>query len=133
MYISCQGTLEDNAEAAKWSHLAAVQGHTKSQTRLGSMYYFGIGLPKDFAEAAMWFGRAAESGDVTAQNNLGVLYLNGWGVPRDTESAYVWFRIAGERGVEQSSQFAEDIAQDLTVSQIEEAERLVDEWMTTHP
>ena len=41
------GVPEDDAEAARWLHLAAEQGHARAQCRLGLMHARGEGVPKD--------------------------------------------------------------------------------------
>ncbi len=52
----------------------AEQGHPRGQYELGSMYYFGQGVPQDHAEAIVWYRRAAEQGDARAQYLLGEMY-----------------------------------------------------------
>ncbi|NLT49267.1 MAG: sel1 repeat family protein [Clostridiales bacterium] len=78
--------------------IKAKQGDADAQSRLGGMYYIGIGLPRDYAEAAKWFRMAAEQGDADAQFNLAVMYNNGLGVPEDHAEAFKWCRMAAEQG-----------------------------------
>ena len=82
---------QDDAQAAKWTRLAADQGNASAQFRLGAMYFSGKGVPRDYAEAAKWFRLAADQGVVTAQYNLGAMYANGQGVPQDDVQAVKWF------------------------------------------
>ena len=42
-----------------------------AQSNLGSMHYYGDGVPQDYAEAARWLTKAAEQGYVLAQGALG--------------------------------------------------------------
>ncbi|MCP3951014.1 MAG: sel1 repeat family protein, partial [Desulfobacterales bacterium] len=42
--------------------LAAAQGHTDSQIRLGRIYEHGQGVPQDDMLAYMWFDIAAKQG-----------------------------------------------------------------------
>ena len=54
MYESGAGVLND-AEAMRWFRLAAEQGHTGAQNRLGFMYAFGEGVLKDPVLVHMWY------------------------------------------------------------------------------
>ena len=80
----------------------AEQGVVSAQFKLGSMYYFGEGVPVDFKLALKWLSLAAEQGDVDAQHNLGVMYKNGQGIPEDKVQAYAWYNIAASNGEEKS-------------------------------
>jgi TPR repeat protein len=42
---------------------AAEQGNADAQTKLGTMYYEGKGVPQDYIQAHRWFNLAASSGD----------------------------------------------------------------------
>ena len=42
--------------------LAAEQGYANAQWSLGSLYRFGMGVPKDFVAAHAWFNLAAAQG-----------------------------------------------------------------------
>jgi S1-C subfamily serine protease len=77
----------------------AEQGDATAQSRLGSMYYFGRGVPKNYTEAARWFRKAAEQGGASVQFLLGLMYNMGQGVPKDYAEAARWFRKAAEQGV----------------------------------
>ena len=98
MYDLGEGVPEDNAEAARWYHLAAVQGNAHAQFSLGILYATGAGVPKDNAEAVRWYRLAAAQGNAGAQGSLGFMYATGAGVPQNTERAYVWFslEVAGQ-------------------------------------
>jgi TPR repeat protein len=49
----------DYAEAARWFRKAADQGFPPGQAYLGSMYEFGLGVPKDYVQAYMWYNLSA--------------------------------------------------------------------------
>ncbi len=49
-------------EAIKWYRLAAAQGHTDAQLKLGEIYQQGRGVPPDDMLAYMWFDIAAKHG-----------------------------------------------------------------------
>jgi TPR repeat protein len=50
---------QDYAEALKWWHKAADQGHAPAQSGLGAMYGLGQGVPQDYVQAHMWLNLAA--------------------------------------------------------------------------
>ena len=78
----------------------AKQGNTEAQCDLGSIYYYGRGVPQDYTEAANWWRLAAEQGNAVAQYNLGQLYYFGTGVPQDDTEAAKWYRLAADQGHE---------------------------------
>ena len=98
MYDLGAGVPENNAEAARWYHLAAVQGNAHAQFSLGIMHATGRGVPENNAEAVRWYRLAAVQGNAGAQGSLGFMYATGAGVPQNTERAYVWFslEVAGQ-------------------------------------
>ena len=93
-YANGKGVPQDDAEAAKWSRLAAEQKNDGAQYNLGVLYNEGRGVPQDYAEAAKWYRLAADQGHAVAQNNLGLMYHKGRGVPQDDVEAAKWYRLA---------------------------------------
>ena len=59
MYLSGQGVPQDDAEAARWYHLAAEQGNAQAQFLLGIIYGKGEGVTQNYVQAHMWFNLAA--------------------------------------------------------------------------
>ena len=57
----------------EWEPLAD-QGGAQAQTRLGSMYATGDGVPMDYPKAARWYQNAAEQGNAEAQVALGNMH-----------------------------------------------------------
>ncbi len=49
----------DYATALREFRVLAEQGNAEAQTRLGTMYLRGIGVPQDAAEAERWYREAA--------------------------------------------------------------------------
>ena len=92
----CQ-TINFAAELKRIRPLAE-QGDTKAQTRLGTMYIWGEGVPKDNKEAARWFRKASDQGDANAQRWLGDIYHHGHGITRDYKEAVRWYRKAAKQG-----------------------------------
>jgi TPR repeat protein len=78
--------------------LAAQAGDAKAQSRLGSCYKHGMGVPEDINKALMWWRKAAEQGEAVAQYELGVCYDDEIGVEQDYEEAVKWYRLAAEQG-----------------------------------
>jgi len=68
---------EDFKEAIKWYKEAAKLGHTKSQLKLGTFYFEGLGTAVDYDSASTWLIEPASSGYVDAQFMLGMIYLEG--------------------------------------------------------
>jgi hypothetical protein len=126
-------------EALKWFRKSAAKGNPDAQNALGQMYEDGEGVRQSYVLAAKWYRKAAEhvpdlGGAGQGRNNLGLLYLEGRGVPRDYVQAYMWFRLflgdvskCGPRTSNLSS-----AAQQMTIAEIQEAERKVERWKIRH-
>lgn len=92
--------LSDDASMRfQWFKLAADQGSSIAQAKIGLAYLNGKGTPQDYGEAARWIRKAAEAGEIMSQYNLGRLYSTGTGVARDDALAFSWYRKAAERGL----------------------------------
>lgn len=76
MYLSGQWVGQNNEQAAYWYQMAAEQGDSNAQFRLGTMYYGGQ-IPQDFVQAAYWYQKSAEQGNFNAQAFLGGMYYEG--------------------------------------------------------
>jgi len=90
-------------------------------------------VAQDDKQAAFWFRKAADQGEAMAQFNLGRMYLNGTGVPQDYAQAYLWTNLAAAQELEKAVKTRDNLVKALTPSQIEEGEKLVREWIATHP
>lgn len=71
------GDYGDYQQAIKWYLEAAKLGHTKSQLKLGTLYFKGLGTDVNHDEAAKWLKEPANSGYTAAQYMLGMIYLQG--------------------------------------------------------
>ncbi len=91
----------------EWEPLAE-QGDAQAQTRLGSMYATGDGVPNDYPVAARWYQKAAEQGNAEAQVALGnmhyrcgreIISLCASATPAypDYTEAVKWYRKAAEQ------------------------------------
>ncbi|MDD1619344.1 MAG: SEL1-like repeat protein [Methylococcaceae bacterium] len=61
------------------------------------------------------------------------MYFHGTGVPQDHVQAYMWTNLAAAQGVEKALKMLDSLAKKLTPSQIEEGQKLVRDWIATHP
>jgi len=86
------------AEAIKWYHKAADQGHAEAQTSLGHMFCRGQGVTVDCGEAMKWYRKAADQGYVNAQYCLGHMLRVGEGIAPDYAEAMKWYRKAADQG-----------------------------------
>src|SRR6266481_7023111 len=102
------GTFEDGLAAYKRGDYAATlpllrplseQGDAAAQLILGSMYYYGRGVPQDYSEALLWYRKAADQGEAKAQDDLGSMYYYCRGVPQDYSEAARWYRLAANQGL----------------------------------
>ena len=94
-YFNGDGVIEDDAEAIKWFHKAAVQGNTEAQVNLGICY----AIAGDNTKAVDWYRKAADQGVAQAQLNLGQCYAKGEGVAKDEMEAVKWYRKAAGQGL----------------------------------
>ena len=114
----------DFATALKeWKPLAE-EGNAVAQNNLGLMYHNGWGVPQDDKEAVYWYKLAAEQGDAKAQYNLGVMQDVGEGVIKDYVYAHMWGNIASMNENDKGETLRGYVAEKMTSSQIEEAQRL---------
>jgi len=127
MYDKGEGVLQDYNAAVAWYTLAAAQGNANAQFNLGLMYDKGEGVLQDYKTAVKWYTLAAEQGYASAQTNLAILYAKGDGVIKDDVYAHMWANIASSNGNEGGGKVREIVAEDMTPSQIGEAQTLARE------
>ena len=95
---------KDFAKAAEELMPLALSGNSSAQYYIGSVSFFGNGLPQNYRAGIRWYGAAAEHGHTHAAAMLGWLYITGpnvpWhsDVPTDLIAALKWLRLAVERG-----------------------------------
>ena len=71
----------------------------------------------------------AGNGRTDALYNLGLAYSTGQGVSPDLVAAHKWFNLAAVRGVEAAKGWRNELAAEMSASQIAEAQRLAREWL----
>jgi TPR repeat protein len=131
MYAKGLGTPQDYTMAAFWFTKSASQGHSHGQFALGILYDRGWGVSEDLASALKWYGHAADQGMAMAHNNLGLLYEKGRGVPQDYVQAHMRFSLAillSRIKTGTAIRNLDSLVKKMTQSQIEQAERLAQEW-----
>ena len=82
---------------------------------------------QDDKEAVRWYTLAAEQEHAKAQYNLGVMYALGEGVIKDYVYAHMWGNIASMNGNDKGETLRGYVAEKMTSSQIEKAQRLARE------
>ena len=94
MYDAGKGVPQDDAQAARWEHQAADQGHVYAQANLSFRCYSAGDLDGAFE----WCQRAADGELAWAQYNLGLMYQKGEGVARSEAEAAHWYGLAAAQG-----------------------------------
>jgi tetratricopeptide (TPR) repeat protein len=72
----------------------AEQGDRHAQTRLGTMFLNGEGVPKDVSAAIEWYQKAAAKNFAPAEDQLGRIFLNGLAGAPDYAAAVQWYQQA---------------------------------------
>ena len=132
MYRNGDGVAQDYKEAVRWYQLAARQGAAQAQHNLGVMYMNGRGVAQDYKEAVRWYRLAAKQGFTDAQHNLGVRYFLGQGVLQDYTRAHMWLNIAAIAGSKESIEGRDIVATKMTAQQIEQAQRMARDCMSSN-
>ena len=94
MYDAGKGVPQDDAQAARWEHRSADQGHLYAEANLSFRCYSA----SDLAGAFEWCQRAADGELAWAQYNLALMYQKGEGVARSEAEAAHWYRLAASQG-----------------------------------
>lgn len=64
--------------------------------------------------------------------DLGILFSTGQGVEMDYVEAHKWFNLAALRGVIEARDWRAEIAREMSMDQIAEAQRQAREWLAGH-
>ncbi|MGA2223464.1 MAG: tetratricopeptide repeat protein [Syntrophobacteraceae bacterium] len=81
----------------------------------------------DYAKALKELKPLAEQGNANAQCMMGKMYNEGHGVPQDYVQAHMWFNLAAGHGFPDAEKYRDEVAKEMTPSQIDEAQRLAKE------
>ena len=99
----------DYDSALKLYKLAADQGDSNAQWRLGAIYYTGKGVPKNETEGLQWVKLAANNGKAEAQFFFASCLLQGKGVAKNTGEAVKWCELAANQGYDKATQCLDEI------------------------
>ena len=75
---------------------------------------------------------AAQTGAPDALFELGMLYATGRDVDADLVTAHKWFNLAAARGNASALNYRIELAQEMSMEQVAEAQKLAREWLQTH-
>lgn len=62
---------------------------------------------------------------------LGILYATGREIEPDLVAAHKWFNLAAMRGNDSARAFRQEVAREMSASQIAEAQKAAREWLAT--
>lgn len=119
-------------EAARWYRMAAFQQHSEAFYRLCLLSDAGRGVPQDYQEALRWCRLAAEHGHARAMFTIGTYFETGRGVPKDSVQAHQWYNLAAANGDEEGVKRRNRLAQNMTPSQIAQAQFQARSWRGKH-
>jgi TPR repeat protein len=128
LYGEGKGVPQDYRQAKEWFEMAAKQGHAGAQVNLGTLYLHGDGAPRSTEMALFWFSLAAQQEDALAFAKLGMMYAQGRGVLQDFIQAHKWYNLSAAHGELKAAEARDVLAQQMTPTQIAEAQKLAGEW-----
>lgn len=92
------GLAKSPALAAHWYELAALQGNSYAQERIGDLYLSGNGVKANPTVAFDWMTKAAERGNLQAQVKLAKMYQQGIGTATGIDQSRHWLERAAAEG-----------------------------------
>ena len=128
LYVKGKGVPQDYRHAKEWFEMAAKQGHAGAQVNLGTLYLHGDGAPRSAEMALHLFSLAAQQEDALAFAKLGLMYAQGRGVLQDFIQAHKWYNLSAAHGELKAAEARDVLAQQMTPTQIAEAQKLAGEW-----
>lgn len=98
-FLGADGIEVDENQAVKWFKIAAENGHSDAQRRLGNAYSLGVGgVPLDVNLAKYWWEKSANAGNIKSQLLLGEHYDKGEILKKDYPKAAYWYLKAAIAG-----------------------------------
>ena len=96
MYTKAWAYLEDgkDEEAAYWFRKSAELKYVLAQTKLSTLYIFGLGVNADSDKALFWAKKAASQGFAEGQVALGMVYLS----LKEYQKSLFWIQKAVDQG-----------------------------------
>jgi hypothetical protein len=93
-----QFNKKDFSLAAKLVESRCAAGDFFGCTKLGALYYYGLGVKQDYTEAHRLYQQSCEGGQVQGCTKLGALYYDGLGVKQDYTEAHRLYQQGCEGG-----------------------------------
>jgi TPR repeat protein len=137
-YCGNDGVERDVEAILRYCTMAADQGFSPAQWRLGYMYERGTpsNVRKDYVLAAKWYRLAAEQGNPHALHALGGLYKKGQGVTQDYVQALAWCSLALVKDYNSMYflvQDLRDLKSKLNADEIKTAQGFCTRFLDQHP
>jgi TPR repeat protein len=121
-------SVHNYGEAVRWYRMAAIQEYSEAFYRLCLLSDVGRGVPQDFQEALRWCRLAADHGHAQAMFMIGTYFEAARGVPKDAVQAHQWYNLAAANGYEEGVKRRNRLAQDMSPSQIAQAQFQARNW-----
>jgi hypothetical protein len=83
--------FEEHHTAFEWFEKSALQGNEASQSKVGFLYYTGLGVRQDYAKAFEFSLKAANKKVEASYFPVAVMYELGQGVRQDNKKAKDWY------------------------------------------
>lgn len=131
LYDNGYGTTQDETAASKLYLQSAAQDFSLAENDLAVLYQQGTGVPRDYSHALKLYTQAANHGLAMAQTNLCRTYGSGRGVPVDLVQAYKWCNLAASQGDTDAKSMLDGLQQQMTLDQINTAQKLSASWSPT--
>jgi len=129
-YFDAKIIKRDLKTAFKYLQQAAKGNDARAITDLASFYDYGTGVTKDRKKAAQLYLRAAKMGMPAAMFNVAAMLETGDGIQMDKVEAYKFYLLSRDKGFAPFANKAlEDMASNMTIEQIVEAEDLADNFV----
>jgi TPR repeat protein len=64
--------------------------------------------------------------------DLGLVYSTGREVAADLIAAHKWFNLAAVKGNREAAQYRQEVAREMSATEVAEAQRAAREWLRTH-
>ena len=129
-YFDAKIVKRDLKLAFKYLQQAANGNDARAITDLASLYDYGTGVPKNRKKAAELYLRAAKMGMPAAMFNIAAMLETGEGITMDKVEAYKYYLLSRDQGFAPFANKAlEEMAANMTVDQIAEAEELANNFI----
>lgn len=129
-YFDAKIVKRDLKLALQYLQQAANGNDARAITDLASLYDYGTGVPKNRKKAAELYLRAAQMGMPAAMFNIAAMLETGEGITMDKVEAYKFYLLSRDQGFAPFANKAlEEMAANMTVEQMAEAETLADNFV----